>query len=94
LTLAFSTTAIASLQSLLVDSFDPPALSLPQDPPRRPQELDIDQILIAPIGETVPWPYLLVPMSALLLLLLMLMVVTTSGLPPMRTTGHLSSAAS
>ncbi|KAH8992719.1 CPSF A subunit region-domain-containing protein [Lactarius akahatsu] len=60
LTLAFSTTAIASLQSLLVDSFDPPALSLPQDPPRKPQELDIEQILISPIGESVPWLYLLV----------------------------------
>ncbi|KAI0264066.1 CPSF A subunit region-domain-containing protein [Russula aff. rugulosa BPL654] len=60
LTLAFSTTAIASLQSLLVDSFDPPALSLPQDPPRKPQDLDIEQILVSPIGETEPWPYLLV----------------------------------
>ncbi|KAF8268563.1 CPSF A subunit region-domain-containing protein [Lactarius quietus] len=60
LSLAFSTTAIASLQNVLVDSFDPPALSLPQDPPRRPQELDIEQILISPIGENVPWPYLLV----------------------------------
>jgi hypothetical protein len=60
LTLAFSTTAIASLQTILVDSFDPPALSLPQDPPRKPQELDIEQILISPIGETDPWPYLLV----------------------------------
>ncbi|KAI0302807.1 CPSF A subunit region-domain-containing protein [Multifurca ochricompacta] len=60
LTLAFSTTAIASLQSLLIDSFDPPALSLPQDPPRRPQELDVEQILISPIGETAPWPYLVV----------------------------------
>jgi cleavage and polyadenylation specificity factor subunit 1 len=60
LTLGFSTTAIASLQSLLVDSFDPPALSLPQDPPRKPQDLDIEQILISPIGETDPWPYLLV----------------------------------
>ena len=60
LTLAFSTTATASLQSLLVDSFDPPALSLPQDPPRKPQDLDIEQILISHIGETEPWPYLLV----------------------------------
>ncbi|KAF8500474.1 CPSF A subunit region-domain-containing protein [Russula emetica] len=60
LTLAFSTTAIASIQSLLVDSFDPPALSLPQDPPRKPQDFDIEQILISPIGETEPWPYLLV----------------------------------
>jgi hypothetical protein len=39
LSLAFSTMAIASLQSLLVDSFDPPALSLPQDPPHKSQDL-------------------------------------------------------
>ncbi|KAI0052046.1 hypothetical protein FA95DRAFT_1593031 [Auriscalpium vulgare] len=60
LALMFSTTAIASLQGLLIDSFDPPALSLPQDPPRKPEELDIDQILITTIGQTSPVPYLLV----------------------------------
>ncbi|KAA1478696.1 hypothetical protein DENSPDRAFT_845850 [Dentipellis sp. KUC8613] len=60
LALVFSTTAIASLQSLLIDSFDPPALSLPQDPPRKPQELDIDQIILAPLGESSPTPHLLV----------------------------------
>ncbi|KZT18929.1 hypothetical protein NEOLEDRAFT_1142724 [Neolentinus lepideus HHB14362 ss-1] len=60
LTLAFSTTAIATLQSVLVDSFDPPALSTPQDPPRKPQELDIEQILMAPLGETSPKSHLFV----------------------------------
>ncbi|TFY75914.1 hypothetical protein EWM64_g8097, partial [Hericium alpestre] len=52
--------AVASLQSLLTDSLDPPALSLPQDPPRKPQDLDIDQVLIAPLGESSPDPHLFV----------------------------------
>ncbi|KAI0313592.1 CPSF A subunit region-domain-containing protein [Amylostereum chailletii] len=60
LALVFSTTAIASLRGLLVDSFDPPALSLPQDPRRKPQDLDIEQIVIAPLGESSPLPHLLV----------------------------------
>ncbi|KXN84455.1 Protein CFT1 [Leucoagaricus sp. SymC.cos] len=51
LLLAFSTSGISSLQSVLTDSHDPPAVSLPQDPPRKPQELDIEQVLLAPIGE-------------------------------------------
>ncbi|KAF5351191.1 hypothetical protein D9756_008185 [Leucocoprinus leucothites] len=58
--LAFSTSAIASLQSVLIDSHDPPATSLPQDPPRKPQELDIEQILLAPVGENSLVPYLCV----------------------------------
>ncbi|KAJ8502824.1 hypothetical protein ONZ45_g11405 [Pleurotus djamor] len=60
LTLVFSTSAIPSLQSVLSDSYDPPALSLPQDPPRKPQDMDVEQILIAPVGETSPRPYLFV----------------------------------
>ncbi|KAI0062778.1 hypothetical protein BV25DRAFT_1855577 [Artomyces pyxidatus] len=60
LTLTYSTTGIASLQSLLVDSYDPPALSLPQEPVRKPQDLDIEQVLITPIGESSPTPHLLV----------------------------------
>ena len=40
LTLAFSTTAIASLKSL-VDSFDPPALFLPHDPSHKPRSGEI-----------------------------------------------------
>ncbi|OSD02613.1 hypothetical protein PYCCODRAFT_1477600 [Trametes coccinea BRFM310] len=60
LTLAFSTTLLASLDHVVTDSLDPPATSLPQDPPRKPQELDIDQIAIAPIGESRPRPHLIV----------------------------------
>jgi cleavage and polyadenylation specificity factor subunit 1 len=60
LTLSHSTEGIATLQPVLVDSTDPPALSIPQDPPRKAQDLDIDQILIAPLGESSPRPHLLV----------------------------------
>ena len=65
LTLIFSTTAVSMLDSVLVDSGDAPALSLPQDPPRKPQELDIEQILITPLGESSPKPHLLVSVSTL-----------------------------
>jgi cleavage and polyadenylation specificity factor subunit 1 len=60
LTLAFSTSGLSTLQNVLGDSHDPPALSLPQEVPRKPQELDVEQLLIAPIGETSPKPYLCV----------------------------------
>lgn len=60
LTLVFSSVAISTLESVLSDSFDPPALSPPQDPPRKPQDLDIEQILIAPLGESAPTPHLFV----------------------------------
>ncbi|KAI0027906.1 CPSF A subunit region-domain-containing protein [Vararia minispora EC-137] len=63
LTLVFSSTAIAALQSVIADSHDPPALSVPQpdeQPRRKPQEFDIEQILIAPLGEAAPQPHLLV----------------------------------
>jgi len=60
LTLVYSTEGIATLQHVLVDSTDPPALSIPQDPPRKTQDLDIDQILIALLGESLPRPHLLV----------------------------------
>ncbi|CAL1708463.1 unnamed protein product [Somion occarium] len=60
LTLIFSTTAVSMLESVLVDSGDAPTPSLPQDPPRKPQELDIEQVLIAPLGESSPKPHLLV----------------------------------
>ncbi|KAH9477356.1 Protein CFT1 [Psilocybe cubensis] len=60
LTLAFSTDGLSTLQNVLTDSHDPPALSLPQDPPRKPQDLDVEQLLIAPIGETSPRPHLCV----------------------------------
>ncbi|KAG1848301.1 CPSF A subunit region-domain-containing protein [Suillus subalutaceus] len=60
LTLVFSTTAISTLENILVDVRAPAALSLPQDPPRKPQDLDIDQILVAPLGETSLVPHLFV----------------------------------
>ena len=60
LLLAFSTSALASLQSVLTDSHDPPASSPPQDPPRKPQNLDVEQILLGPLGETSPVPHLCV----------------------------------
>lgn len=60
LTLAFSTTLLPTLQNVITDSHDPPALSPPQDPPRKPQELDIEQILVAPLGESSPQPHLFV----------------------------------
>lgn len=60
LTLGFSADGLTSLQNVLVDSHDPPAPSLPQDPPRKPQEFDVEQILVAPIGESSPRPHLCV----------------------------------
>ncbi|CCL98048.1 uncharacterized protein FIBRA_00042 [Fibroporia radiculosa] len=57
--LAFSTTHAAGLESVLTDLYDPPALSVPQDPPRKPQELDIEQLLVAPLGESSPRPHLM-----------------------------------
>ncbi|KAH0834713.1 CPSF A subunit region-domain-containing protein [Lanmaoa asiatica] len=60
LTLVFSSVAINTLEPVLNDSFESPALSPPQDPPRRPQDLDIEQILIAPLGESAPTPHLFV----------------------------------
>ncbi|KAF8886806.1 CPSF A subunit region-domain-containing protein [Infundibulicybe gibba] len=60
LVLVFSTPSLATLQTVLVDSQEPPASSLPQDPPRKPEALDIEQILITPIGESSPRPHLLV----------------------------------
>ncbi|TFK70705.1 hypothetical protein BDN72DRAFT_838644 [Pluteus cervinus] len=60
LLLVFSTSHLSTLQNVMTDSFDPPAVSLPQDPPRKPQDLDIEQVLIAPIGATSPRPHLCV----------------------------------
>ncbi|KAJ3476928.1 hypothetical protein NLI96_g10812 [Meripilus lineatus] len=60
LTLIFSTNAVSTLESVLTDSEDGPASSLPQDPPRKVQDLDIEQILIAPLGESRPRPHLLI----------------------------------
>ncbi|KAF9235610.1 CPSF A subunit region-domain-containing protein [Melanogaster broomeanus] len=60
LTLVFSNAGIGTLDPVLNDSYDLPAVSLPQDPPRKPQDLDIDQILIAPLGQSAPTPHLFV----------------------------------
>ncbi|KAF9486143.1 hypothetical protein BDN70DRAFT_870239 [Pholiota conissans] len=60
LTLAFSTDGLSTLQNVLVDSHGPSAVSLPQDPPRKPQDLDVEQLLLAPIGESSPRPHLCV----------------------------------
>nr|VWP00056.1 Amidohydrolase family protein [Ganoderma boninense] len=60
LTLAFSTTMLATLDPVISDSFESAALSLPQDPPRKPQDLDIDQIIVALLGESRPRPHLIV----------------------------------
>ncbi|KAJ7624997.1 CPSF A subunit region-domain-containing protein [Mycena polygramma] len=60
LTLVFSTNLLVNLQNVITDSHQPPTPSPPEDPPRKPQDLDIEQILIAPLGETSPKPHLFV----------------------------------
>ncbi|KAG6833062.1 hypothetical protein H0H87_011806 [Tephrocybe sp. NHM501043] len=60
LALVFSTSMLSTLQNVLTDSHDLPALSLVQDPPRKPQDLDIEQILLAPLGESSPQPHLFI----------------------------------
>ena len=56
----FSTSLIGYLPQVLLDTFDPPALSLPEDPPRKPQALDVELLQLASIGESCPQPYLIV----------------------------------
>ncbi|GJE96309.1 CPSF A subunit region-domain-containing protein [Phanerochaete sordida] len=87
LTLVFSTPNISALESVLVDSGDAPAPSLPQDPPRKPQELDVEQIVIASLGETSPKPYLLVFLRCGLFTIYEALPTTaaTDPLPPTRT---------
>ncbi|KAF8631110.1 hypothetical protein AX17_005155 [Amanita inopinata Kibby_2008] len=60
LNLVFSCSTLATLQNVLSDSLEPPAISLPQDPPRKPQELDVEYLLMASVGESVQKPYLFV----------------------------------
>ncbi|KAF7292889.1 Cleavage and polyadenylation specific protein [Mycena indigotica] len=60
LTLAFSTPGLASLQNVVTDSHQPPTPSPPEDPPRKPQDLDIEQVTIAPLGESHPKPHLFI----------------------------------
>ncbi|KIM78173.1 hypothetical protein PILCRDRAFT_98438 [Piloderma croceum F 1598] len=86
LTLVHSTEGIATLQPVLVDSSDLPALSIPQDPPRKAQDLDIDQILIAPLGESSPRPHLLVFLrSGQLAIYEVLPAPLPLDMPPVRT---------
>ncbi|KAJ7481615.1 CPSF A subunit region-domain-containing protein [Mycena latifolia] len=59
MTLVFSTPFLASLQNVITDSHQPPTASLSDDPSRK-QDLDIEQILIAPLGESAPKPHLFV----------------------------------
>ncbi|KAJ7747964.1 CPSF A subunit region-domain-containing protein [Mycena maculata] len=58
--LVFSTKSLSTLQNVITDSHQPPTPSPPEDPPRRPQDLDIEQVLVAPLGETSPKPHLFV----------------------------------
>ncbi|KAK7042372.1 protein CFT1 [Favolaschia claudopus] len=60
LTLVFSTNAFPNLQNVISDSHQPPTPSPPEDPPRKPQDLDIEQVLVAPLGESSPKPHLFV----------------------------------
>ncbi|KAF8520929.1 CPSF A subunit region-domain-containing protein [Hysterangium stoloniferum] len=60
LTLAFSTSIISPLQSTLADSYHPVAKSIPENPPRKAQSFDIEQMIIAPIGENDPILHLFV----------------------------------
>ena len=71
-TLPLSTDANPSPSFLHVHSFIWPIvftliagfISLPQDPPQKPQDLDIEQLL-AIIGKMSPWPHLCVKNSFL-----------------------------
>jgi hypothetical protein len=60
LTLAFSTSNLSTLQGVLTDSYDGPNSSMNQESPKGPQNFDIEQVLLAPLGESSPRPHLLV----------------------------------
>jgi cleavage and polyadenylation specificity factor subunit 1 len=60
LTISFSAPLLNNLESVVYDSHDVAALSLPQDPPRMPEVHDVDQILLAPMGEDRLVPHLFV----------------------------------
>lgn len=89
LLLAFSTSALASLQSVLTDTHDPPVSSPPQDPPRKPQDLDIEQILLGPVGETSLVPHLCVSRNWLSDMAVLLFVPCALGFLTFRSIGHL-----
>ena len=58
LTLVFSTTALSTLQNVCTDSYEGPAPSASQD--RKPSDTDVENILIAPLGESYHKPHLFV----------------------------------
>jgi hypothetical protein len=58
LTLVFSTTALSTLQSVCIDSYEGPAPSASQD--RKPSDADVENVLIAPLGESYHKPHLFV----------------------------------
>ena len=58
LTLVFSTTALPTLQNVCTDSYEGPAPSTSQD--RKPSDVDVENVLIAPLGESYHKPHLFV----------------------------------
>ena len=50
LTLVFSTTALSTLENVCNDSYEGPAPSTSQD--RKPSDVDVENVLIAPLGES------------------------------------------
>lgn len=64
MSIVFSSSIVTELPASFSDSFDPPASSVPEDPPRKAQETDVDQMLMTPIGEDLPQPHLVVLMRS------------------------------
>ncbi|TFK16893.1 hypothetical protein FA15DRAFT_650709 [Coprinopsis marcescibilis] len=60
LTLAFSSEGLNTVDNVLVDSGSGPGVSPPIDTPRKPQDFDVESILVAPIGEDRPGLHLCV----------------------------------
>ncbi|KIY51579.1 hypothetical protein FISHEDRAFT_56503 [Fistulina hepatica ATCC 64428] len=60
LTLVFSTSTLAGLDNVLSDSHMPPALSKSDEPTRKPQEFDVEMLLLANLGESYARPHLFV----------------------------------
>ena len=58
LTLVFSTTALPTLQHVCSDSYEGPTPSASQD--RKPSDVDVESVLIAPLGESYHKPHLFV----------------------------------
>ncbi|KAH7107502.1 CPSF A subunit region-domain-containing protein [Auriculariales sp. MPI-PUGE-AT-0066] len=60
LTLAFSCDGISTVPYVLSDSFESVTPSPAEELPRSPQDLDVEEILIAPIGDVAPTPHLFI----------------------------------